>query len=249
MSPTAQASASRRPRSIPTPPIQRSSQPRACQSTLPKYQPVSPPMRRIGAKACAGGTSTTTRARIAFETRRCVPSSSALTNGRVEAASGSIRNAFARRRRPDDGRVLQPFDQRAADAGLRRRDQRQPQAGEMRRQHGHRQQQPAKSAQPGVPPHHVAVRDHLRAADFEQCAAGARHVERRAARYASTSSIAMGCVSVVDPARTDHHRQPLDERLNHLERQAAGANDDRRAKLDHRARRWREGVSRSRRGS
>jgi hypothetical protein len=37
-----------------------------------------------------------------------------------------------------------------------------------------------------------------------------------------------------DPARRDHHRQALDERADHLERQAARADDDRRPQLDRR---------------
>ena len=36
----------------------------------------------------------------------------------------------------------------------------------------------------------------------------------------------------VDPARAEHHGQPLDQRLNHLEREAPGPNHDRGAELD-----------------
>jgi hypothetical protein len=55
-----------------------------------------------------------------------------------------------------------------------------------------------------------------------------------ASRYAITSSIAIGCARGLHPARRDHHRQALDERADHLERQAARADDDRRPQLDRR---------------
>ena len=41
----------------------------------------------------------------------------------------------------------------------------------------------------------------------------------------------IGCASVDDPARADHHRQSLDERTDQLERQAAGPDHDGRAKF------------------
>ena len=51
-------------------------------------------------------------------------------------------------------------------------------------------------------------------------------------RYSTTSSMAIGWVRVSHPARRDHHRQPVDQRADHLERGAAGADHDRGAQLD-----------------
>ena len=134
---------------------------------------------------------------------------------------------------PHDGRVLQPFDERPADPRLRRRHQPQPQAGQPRRQHGHRNQQAAQAAQPRVQPHHLAVRHHLGTADVEGLILVAGQID-------GGSEVAHHVVDGdrlrrrVHPARADHHRQPLHQRPDHLERQAAGADDDRGAELDHR---------------
>ena len=45
---------------MPTPPTDRSSHPRSRHIASPKYHPVAPPIRRIGANAAAGGASTVT---------------------------------------------------------------------------------------------------------------------------------------------------------------------------------------------
>ena len=126
-----------------------------------------------------------------------------------------------------------PSTSGAADPRLRRRHQPEPQAGQLRRQHGHRNQQAAQAAQPRVQPHHVAVRHHLGTADVEDLILVAGQID-------GGSEVAHHVVDGdrlrrrVHPARTDHHRQPLHQRPNHLERQAAGADDDRGAELDDR---------------
>ena len=60
---------------------------------------------------------------------------------------------FPGRGRPHDRRVLQSFDERASDLGLRRRDEGKPQGRQMRSQNRHRQQQAAQPAKACVLPH------------------------------------------------------------------------------------------------
>ncbi len=54
VSPTCRRVGCARPRLMPTPPAARSINPRNCHSRLQAYQPLSPPIDRIGAKAAAG---------------------------------------------------------------------------------------------------------------------------------------------------------------------------------------------------
>src|SRR6185369_1332486 len=69
VSPGESKSGLRRPRRSPAPPKRRSRKPRSHQSAPAKYQPVAPPMRRIGMKACLGATETS----IARESTSRVP--------------------------------------------------------------------------------------------------------------------------------------------------------------------------------
>ena len=78
----------------------------------------------------------------------------------------------------------------------------------------------------GVPLHHVAVGEDVRPADVEPAADLGRH--RRAAdqvvqHVADGDRLDPG----VQPARGDHHRQPVGEVAEHLEGRRAGADDDR----------------------
>ncbi len=103
----------------------------------------------------------------------------------------------------------------------------------MRREERDRDEQAAQAAQPRVGAHHVAVRDDVWTADLEGGAARLFQIE---------GGMQVG-EHVRDrdwlrqrrhPSRADHHRQAFDERLDHLERQAAGADHHRGAKLDDR---------------
>ena len=138
--------------------------------------------------------------------------------------------------------VPEPFHQRAADPGLRRRDQRQPHSRKARRQNGHRQEQSAQATQPCIAAHDVAVRHHLGTADLEGLPAGDRDIERRV-QIRDDVADRDGLRLRLDPSWTDHDRQPLDQRPHDLERQAAGANHDRRPEFDHRHATRAEGVS------
>ena len=233
---------SRRRPSIPTPPttVDRA---RAFHSGLPKYQPV-----RL---RC--GESVQTPAPVARRPPPCVcrfPSAASPRPCRRQRRSngiGSIAKASCAAGERTTVGILQAFDQRTAHPGLRRRDQGQPQAGQARRQNGHRQQQPMKSAQAREPPHHVAVGDRSRARRSRKplacpggSSAAAGTPARRRWRWAGSAS---------RPSAGRSSPAPLDERPNHLERQAAGADDDRRAKLDHRHAARAQGSRRSRRGS
>ena len=85
----------------------------------------------------------------------------------------------------------------------------------------------------GVALHHLAVGQHIWAADVE----GAAHVGRHRGR---TDEVAQhvahrdGLDAVVDPARRDHGGQPLREVAHHLEGRAARPEDD--GRLEHRGR-------------
>ena len=79
-------------------------------------------------------------------------------------------------------------------AGVTRRE---PEAGQPRRQHRHRQQQPPQAAQPRVLRASCRRRTPLRGPPISKIASSRPGRSIAASRYATTSSIAMGCVGVV----------------------------------------------------
>ncbi len=135
------------------------------------------------------------------------------------------------------------LDQAAPDAREDRRHEAQPETRQVGREHRHRNQPAAQPALPGVLAHQVAVRDDVGATDFEYFMVGRLAVERRLeiAEHVINRNW-LGRKS--HPGRRDHHRQPLDQRADHLERQAAAADDDRRAKLRDRNARFAQARAR-----
>ena len=103
----------------------------------------------------------------------------------------------------------------------------------MRRQQRHRQHQPSQAPLPSVFLHQVAVACAVRAADLEDLPLVVGQIERR-------EQIGQQIIDAdrlrfrADPPGADHHGQPLDERPDHFERNAAGSDHDRRAELDDR---------------
>jgi hypothetical protein len=76
-----------------------------------------------------------------------------------------------------DGRMAHALDEFAADAGIERCDQTQPQAGKPRCQDLDRDHQAAQAALTGVLAHDVTIRHPIRAADFEDGIALDRQAE------------------------------------------------------------------------
>ena len=126
--------------------------------------------------------------------------------------------------------VAQPLDERARDLRRDRRDQVDPVRRERRREHGHRLQVPRETAGVGVAEHHVAVGEHVRAADLHHPARARGHVEGRDQVLEEVVD-GDGLHARVHPLRADHHRQTLGEVADHLERDAAGADHDGGAEL------------------
>src|SRR5215218_5099210 len=75
--------------------------------------------------------------------------------------------SLQRRGLMDDGWVAHTLDECAADAGVERGDQTQPQARQPRGQDRDRNHQTAQAALTGVLAHNVTVRHSIRAADVE----------------------------------------------------------------------------------
>ena len=124
-------------------------------------------------------------------------------------------------------------DQLAPDARVERGDQAEPQAAEPGRQHRHGQHHATQTALARVLAHQVRVGHPIRSADLVDGASGRFRVQR----------LQQVGEQIVDPDRLRRHRDParrdedrevLHERADHLEREAAGADHDRRAQLDHR---------------
>ena len=84
-----------------------------------------------------------------------------------------------------------------------------------------------------VPEHHLAVGEDVGAADLDDPTGACRGVEagRKVLEHVADRD---GLHARVDPARADHHRQTFGEIADHLERQAAGADDHGGAHLGHR---------------
>ena len=120
---------------------------------------------------------------------------------------------------------------RAIPAGTGR-DQVHPVGREPRREHRDRDHQPTEAAEAGVGPHHVAVREDVRAADLDD----ARHlrVVERADEVVEHVGDADRLAAGPHPAGRDHDRQALGQVAQDLERRAAGSDDHRRPELGDR---------------
>ncbi len=139
-----------------------------------------------------------------------------------------------------DGLVAQALDQLASDARVHGRHQPQPQARQMRGEDGHRDHRPPQAALAGVLAHQLAVGHAIGAADLDHAAA--LHVEVGRLQQVLDGVLDRDRLGArVHPARRDHHRQPVDQGADHLERHAPGADHDRRAQLDGGDPRGREG--------
>ena len=131
-----------------------------------------------------------------------------------------------------DDLAAQAFDQRVRVRGGDRGHEVHPVRRQAWREHRHRDEPAPQAARGRVLAHHVAVGQHVGAADLE------RAPDRNAVRQAEGEVVE----HVVDgdrlaagrhPARRDHDRQALGEVADHLERDAARADHDGGAKLGH----------------
>ncbi len=88
------------------------------------------------------------------------------------------------------------------------------------------------AARLGIAEHHLSVGEHIEATDLDDAArtAGSGYVER-GDEISQQVIHGDGLDARVDPLWADHHRQTLGEIADHLERDAAGAYDHRRAEL------------------
>jgi hypothetical protein len=102
----------------------------------------------------------------------------------------------------------------------------------VRRQQRHRQQPAAQPAELSILPHDVTVRDDVGTADLEHFAGVRTFQGRRQVRHHVVNGHRL--CQRRDPSRAHHHRQAFDQRLDHLERQTAGAHHDRCSELDDR---------------
>ena len=132
-----------------------------------------------------------------------------------------------------DGCRPEPVDELAADARVDRRGQAEPEARQARREQRHRDEPAPETPLPRVLAHDRAVRHDVRAADLENAAVALRQVEH--GRETGHQVVERdGLRRRADPGRADHDREPLDERADQLERQAAAADHDAAPQLDDR---------------
>ena len=126
---------------------------------------------------------------------------------------------------------LQAVDQRPDEADLDRCHERDPVGGEAWREHGHGDHlgrpAPERLCRPAD---HVTVREDVGAAelDLRRCVVELPDVRERRRDVGDRDRLG----ARVEPARRDHHRQPLREVTEHLERGAALADDHRRPHVD-----------------
>ena len=151
-------------------------------------------MRRIGANACAGGTSTTT-VRVSVLRRAGAPSSIALTKA-ARSGIGSIRNVS---RAAVDRTTVEFFSPSTsarptrACAGVTSASQRPDRCGVSTGTGSSSRRSPRK---PRVLAASCRRRTTTSGPPISKTAAGSSGRSSAASRYASTSSMAMGCVSV-----------------------------------------------------
>ena len=125
----------------------------------------------------------------------------------------------------DDGGVADAVDELAPDPGEDGGDQAEPEAGEARRQEGDGNHEAPEPALTGVLPHQIAVGDGLRASDLEDLVVRAVQVEGGGEVLQQVLD-RDGLGGDFHPLRGHHEGQPLHEGPDHLEGEAARADDD-----------------------
>ncbi len=144
---------------------------------------------------------------------------------------GAHRKTRKRGRIIHDRLAAHAVDQLPADAGVDRSDQPQPQARKPRSQQRHRHEDPPHADLACVLPHELAVADPPGTADIEDGVPAGVHVERmNEVRDHITDRDRLG--HRPDPSGSHHHRKPVDQTADQLERERTGADDDGGAKLD-----------------
>ena len=131
-----------------------------------------------------------------------------------------------------DSRVLEAVDQLLPYLRVSRRHEFEPQPGEPRRQHRHRDHQPAEASLPGVLVHDGAIRDLVWTANLKDSRTVGRQVSgcgEIGHNIGDRDRLGWGG----QPCRADHHRESLDEHPHEVKRKAARPDDDRGPKLDH----------------
>ena len=228
--PGSRRSGSRRPRRMPAPPNGRSSKPRSapervavvpaaaarrCAGSARRRRRAAPGRAR---RASRSGASRTAVARVrgdgpeesASDQRVAANSRSSLTSARA-IASRTPRGRTPSRSRAAAGvahhrLVAQALHQLAADPRVDRGHQAEPEARQARGERGDGDHRPAQAALARVLAHQLAVRHPVGPADLQRPGCRRSRPWPAADRQATTSSIAIGWVRVVDPARRDHHR-------------------------------------------
>ena len=129
--------------------------------------------------------------------------------------------------------VAQPLDERIDDPHVHRRHPVDPVGRQVRREHRHRDQQAPQAAGPGIAFHHVAVTDHIGAADLDHPAGAFRRLQGgdQIAQHVADGN---RLDAREHPPRTNHHWQTFRQVADHLKRQAAGADNDRRTEFSDR---------------
>ena len=127
--------------------------------------------------------------------------------------------------------MRQALHQLAADPRVDRGNEREPEAREAGRQHRDRYEQPPQAALPRVLLHQFAVGNDVGSSYLEHSARARLEVERRD-EVGDEVLDGDRLRSRPHPARRDHGGQPLGERTDELEREAAGADHDRGPELD-----------------
>ena len=123
--------------------------------------------------------------------------------------------ALQRRGLMDDGRVAHTLDECAADAGVERGDQTQPQARQPRGQDRDRNHQTAQAALTGILAHDVTIGHPIRPADFEDGIAHDRQAERGQEVLHQVGNGDWLCVDR-DPTGRNHDGEAFHEGANHV---------------------------------
>ncbi len=142
-----------------------------------------------------------------------------------------------------DHLIAQTFDQWFGDRGRYRRDQMHPIGRKAWGQHGYRNEPALQTARFGVAEHHVAVGQHIRAADLDGLPDACGRFQR-GNQILQHVTDADGLDASVKPTRADHHRQTFDQITDQLKGDAARTDDHPGAKLGHRHAAFTQRVSR-----
>ena len=124
--------------------------------------------------------------------------------------------------------VAQPLDQRAGDRRGDRRDQVDPVGGQARRQERHRDQEPPQAAHAGRSRASCRRRSATSGPPISMTRPALSGISRRVGQVVQNVPDARSAGRGSHPARADHDRQAFGQVADHLERQAARADDDRR---------------------